>query len=121
MRPLIFPVLLSITGCLTPPQFVESAHWDTGFASDAPVAEQGLVDFLNAWAISTIDVLDHECGLRSDSAVEIDLFRAGPSGTYGDGDDARFGSEADVLAVPMVGVASLERLYVCAYDSGFIE
>ena len=121
MRALMFPVLLSITGCLTPPPFHDSSGLDTGLATEASTAEQGLVGFLNAWAISSVDVLDEVCGLRSDSAVEIDVYRAGPGGQYGDGDDALFASEADVMAVNMVGEKSLERLYDCAYGHGFIE
>ena len=78
-----------------------------------------LFAFANAWQVSTLDELDHGCGLRSDSARAIDAHRAGPNGHPGDADDRLFHSEQDLLGVHMVGPVTLDQLEDCALDWGF--
>jgi len=113
--------LLFLTGCYTPPDFAPtdlSAGIDTGGWADVPSAPD-IVAFANAWQVSTLDELDHGCGLRSDSARAIDAHRAGPNGHPGDADDRLFHSEQDLLGVHMVGPVTLDQLEDCALDWGF--
>ncbi len=113
-------LFVALAGCYNPPDFesLPQSEWtDTAAMLDdtgSPAAR-----FLNAWEVSTLEELDHGCGLRSDSAQALHARRAGPNGWPGDGDDWLFETDLDVLAVPMVGEATLELLHVCADRWGF--
>ena len=70
--------------------------------------EAGMVAFLADTAVSTRDVLDFDCGLYSDSAKHIDLYRQGKAG--GDGS---IDSEAELDSVHQVGPATIDAVYAC--------
>lgn len=83
--------------------------------------EQGLVDFLADHELSTEEVLDVECGLRSDSARNIDRFRRGPDDVYGTEDDREIDSEDTLDSIRQVGPATIDRLYDCAEDLDYMD
>lgn len=113
--------LLSITtlasGCDTVPT-------DDGLdAEPSPalsIEEQGLVDFLADYELSSEDVLDHECGLRSDAARNIDRFRRGPDERYGTDDDRTIDSELTLDSIRQVGPTTIDQVYDCAETLGYI-
>jgi len=94
---------------------------DLGLSERSADEEAGLVAFLNDYQVSTLQVLDWDCAIRSDSAQNIDDFRKGPDGKYGKGNDGEFTDEASILAIHMVGPWTLEMLYECAADFGYVE
>ncbi|MCX4247886.1 hypothetical protein [Paraliomyxa miuraensis] len=83
-------------------------------------AEDGLVAFLGDHEVSTQDVLDFDCALRSDTARYIDDFRTGPDELYGTADDQVIDSEATLDSIYFVGPASIAKLYDCAELFGYI-
>jgi hypothetical protein len=82
--------------------------------------EDGLVAFLADHEVSTQQVLDIDCALRSDSAGYIDDFRTGPDEQYGTADDQVIDSEATLDSIYFVGPATIARLYDCAEEFGYI-
>ena len=107
---------LLCTACDTTPVDVESELVATTLRTTAE--EQGLLDFLADHEVSTEDVLDDDCAIRSDSAKHIDRFRTGQDKTYGTADDQVIDSEATLDSIHMVGPWTIEQLYTCAEDLG---
>ena len=85
------------------------------------VEERGLVDFLADHELSTEEVLDVECGLRSNAAHSIDRYRRGPDERYGTDDDREIDSEQTLDAIHQVGPATIDQLYDCAEELGYID
>jgi hypothetical protein len=110
---------LVLLGACAPTAFDGAA--DMGLSARSADEEAGLVEFLNDYQVSTFQVLDEDCAIRSDSAQNIDDFRAGPDGRYGNGNDGQFTDEQSVLDIHMVGPWTLEMLYECAADFGYVE
>lgn len=82
--------------------------------------EEGLVAFLADHEVSTQQVLDVDCALRSDTAAYIDDFRTGPDEQYGTADDQVIDSEATLDSIYFVGPWSIAQLYDCAEAFGYI-
>jgi hypothetical protein len=82
--------------------------------------EAGLTSFLNDYEVSTEQVLDDACAIRSDSAKHIDKFRRGQDNDYGTDDDQLIDSEATLDSIHMVGPATIARLFECAEAFGYI-
>lgn len=86
-----------------------------------PATEQGLIELLADYHLSTEEVLDLECGLRSNAARNIDRFRRGPDERYGTEDDRTIDSERTLDSIDQVGPTTIEQLYACAEDLGYID
>ncbi len=84
-------------------------------------ADTGLLAFINDHEVSTFAVLDNDCSLYSDSATQIDQYRAGDDLTYGTGDDRSVDSIAELDAIAQVGPATIAALYTCAEVFGYID
>ena len=84
-------------------------------------AEAGMLAFVNDHEISTLAVLDDDCSLYSDSATNIDQYRAGDDLTYGTADDRTITSQAELDSIPQVGLSTVAALYSCAEAFGFID
>jgi hypothetical protein len=82
--------------------------------------EAGLVAFLADYQVSTLQVLDFDCALRSDTAGYIEDFRTGPDEQHGTADDQVIDSEATLDSIYFVGPASITRLYECAEAFGYM-
>lgn len=80
----------------------------------------GLLDFVNDPAVAGLTTLDGRCALRADSARNLVAHRDGPDGRPGTADDDPFEDLAELDGVPMVGLASLGQLYLCADDMGYV-
>lgn len=90
-------------------------------SSTLTIEEQGLVDFLADYELSTEEVLDVECGLRSNAARNIDRYRRGPDERYGTDDDREITSEEILDAIHQVGPSTIEQLYDCAEELGYVD
>ncbi|MEX1363619.1 MAG: hypothetical protein AB1Z98_10855 [Nannocystaceae bacterium] len=86
-----------------------------------PASEQGLIELLGDYHLSTEEVLDLECGLRSNAARNIDRFRRGPDERYGTDDDRIIDSERTLDSIEQVGPTTIEQLYACAEELGYID
>ena len=91
----------------------------TAAATDGPAIEEhwmpyaeaaALVAFLNDTDVATELMLDEQCAIRSDAAVEI-VKRRG---------ERPFVDGADVESVYRVGPATMELLLRCAADQGYV-
>lgn len=81
--------------------------------------EPGLLAFVND-AETTLEILDVDCAIRSDSARNVIKARDGRDKIAGTEDDATFGSIRDLEAVKMVGIWTLGQLYNCADNFGYL-
>ncbi|MCA9656165.1 MAG: hypothetical protein KC501_40045 [Myxococcales bacterium] len=81
--------------------------------------EDALVDFLADYELSSEELLDEECGLRSDAANNIDRYRRGPDERYGTDDDRTIDSELALDSIRQVGPSTIEQLYACAEAFGY--
>jgi hypothetical protein len=111
--------LLAIASTLAFGCNIESA--DEASTSTSAITEAGLVEFLNAYTVSTLHVLDFDCAIRSDSARYIDDYRRGPDLAYGTADDRTIDSEAELDSIYMVGPWTIDQLGTCAETFGYGE
>jgi len=81
--------------------------------------EAATLAFVNDQALTTFDVLDSDCGLRSDTAQKIIAHRDGADGVAGTADDNLFDDLAELDAVFLVGPAALLQLKACADSFGY--
>ncbi len=79
-----------------------------------------LVSFLNDGDVTTFEVLDDVCAIRSDAAAQIMLYRNGPDGVFGTADDHLFSRVQEIEAVYRVGPVSMQDLLTCADDFGYV-
>jgi len=105
-------------GCATAEQAEDD--WAAARIGIGTADEGGLLAFVNDPG-TTFDRLDLDCAIRRDSAHNILHHRDGRDRTAGTADDNPFDMVAELDAVSMVGEWTLERLYGCAADFGFVE
>ncbi len=79
----------------------------------------GVIAFLND-SSTTFTILDVDAALDSPAATNLIAHRNGPDGTFGTGDDDRYGDIAEVDAVKQVGDATLRSLLSYAEAEGWI-
>ncbi|MBW2526251.1 MAG: hypothetical protein JRI23_18870 [Deltaproteobacteria bacterium] len=78
-----------------------------------------LLGFMNDGDTS-FERLDVGCAIRSDSARNIIAHRDGADGVAGTADDDPFDTVEEIDAVYMVGPWTMERLYECAEEYGYL-
>jgi hypothetical protein len=83
--------------------------------------EAGMLAFLNDQAKTTLEKLDVECAIRSDSAAFLIQHRDGIDVVAGTQDDNLFDNLQEVDDVDMVGLWTMERLYSCAGTFGYLS
>lgn len=81
--------------------------------------EAGFLMFMND-PMTTLERLDYDCAIRSDSARQIVRYRDGHDKTAGTADDNLFDSVEEVDAVNMVGPWTVDQLFACAESYGYI-
>jgi len=81
--------------------------------------EAAALAFVNDRHLTTYEVLDVDCGLRSDSARQIIAHRDGQDQIPGTADDNLFGSLADLDAVYRVGQWTIDQIKTCADTFGY--
>ena len=81
--------------------------------------EAALLAFVNDQTNTTFEVLDVECGLRSDTVRQIIKHRDGKDKVPGTADDNLFDDRAELDNVAQVGPWSLEQLEACADSFGY--
>lgn len=108
-------------GCLLLAACGQGSSTPTGTNRGAVLTadEAAVLAFLNDRQAATLEALDVDCGLRSDSALNIVNYLNGADETAGTADDERFDSLAGIDSVPMVGDWTIAQLKVCADSFGF--
>ena len=82
--------------------------------------EARFMAFLND-AGTTVELLDTDCGIRSDSAKKIVQYRDGKDKIFGTPDDNLIDSEAELLEISMVGPWTRDQLFECAIAFGWLD
>ena len=86
---------------------------DIGYAG-LEIDEAGLLAFMNDQESTTLERLDIDCAIRSDSARNLIAHRDGNDRTPFTADDDLFDSAAEIDDVRMVGPWTMDRLQACA-------
>jgi hypothetical protein len=81
--------------------------------------EAAALAFLNDQQLTTFDLLDTDCGLRSDSAQQIIKYRDGLDNTPGTADDNLFDTIAELDTVHRVGQWTIDQVKACADSFGY--
>lgn len=81
--------------------------------------EAAALAFLNDQQNTTFEVLDVDCGLRSDSAKQIIKYRDGRDKIPGTADDNLFESLGELDEVHMVGQWTIDQVKICADSFGY--
>ena len=76
--------------------------------------------FLKDHASATFDVLDVDCGLRSDAAASIVAHRNGPDGVPGTADDDPIDSLQELDSIYRVGETTIQQVITCADSFGYL-
>jgi hypothetical protein len=80
----------------------------------------GLLAFLNDQDAVSQDLLDKDCGIRSNAAANLIDHRDGPDRLTGTADDDLFESLAQVEETNWVGPWTMQQLYLCANQHGYL-
>jgi hypothetical protein len=100
---------------------IEQLYWCAADFDYLFADELGFMNFMNDQVNTTHSRLDIDCRIRSDSASQIIGYRDGRDGLAMSSDDNLFGNLRELDRVHGVGLWTLERLYACAFNYGYLD
>ena len=119
MRLLALCVAFAIAGCTaTEPASTQGLSASRVLQDGTPEAH-GVITLLNDPS-TTFEILDIDAALDRRAATNLIEHRDGPDGEFGTADDALFDTVDEIVAVPWVGDAAMQRLLDHAQAEGWI-